>query len=84
MNGPHADALIVYEVTRRDKTAVWNAVHINDMIAAEGQWSRVCMIKYPYERLRNDDVLKIYVWNNSKGNVWIDNFKVELADSNSH
>jgi len=84
MNGPGADALIVYEVIRKDKTAVWYATHLNDMIAIEDQWSKVCMIKYPYERLRNDDVLKIYVWNNSKGNAWIDAFKVELAESNSH
>ncbi len=84
LNGPGTDAFIVFDVTRKDKTYIWNATKINDMIAAGDQWSKVCMIKCPYERIRNDDVLKIYVWNNSKGVVWIDDFKVELIERNRH
>ena len=35
MNGPDADALMVYEVTGKDKTAVWCATHLNDMMVEE-------------------------------------------------
>ncbi|MBN2215652.1 MAG: hypothetical protein JW723_15590 [Bacteroidales bacterium] len=78
------DALIVFDVSRKDKPYIWNAVTVNDMVAENGQWSQICMFKYPYERLKKDDVLKIYVWNNSKGDGWIDDFRIELIQGDGH
>ncbi|HJX72393.1 MAG TPA: hypothetical protein VJ346_10580 [Bacteroidales bacterium] len=54
------------------------------MIVKGDQWSKVGMIKYPYEKLKGDDVLKVYIWNNSGGDAWIDDFRVELAENNLH
>lgn len=82
--GISADPLIVFEVKRKDKTFIWNATHLKDMMVEGDQWSKVCMVKYPYERLKADDVLKIYVWNNSRGNAWIDDFRIELIPGNGH
>jgi hypothetical protein len=79
MTEPGADAFIVFDVTRKDKSIIWYATPLSDMMVADDHWSKVCMIKYLYEKLRDDDVLKIYVWNNSKGKVWIDNFRIEIV-----
>lgn len=81
MIGQNTDPLIVFDVTRKGKSFVWKATHINEMIVKNHTWSKICMIKYPYEKYKSGDVLKIYVWNNSKGDVWIDDFKVELVDN---
>ncbi len=80
LTSPTADPLIIFQVIREGKTVIWKGEHIRNMITCDGKWNNVCMFKHLYENVNKNDNLRIYVWNNSKGNVWIDDFKIEIID----
>ncbi|MBN2612990.1 MAG: hypothetical protein JXB00_15660 [Bacteroidales bacterium] len=77
---PESDAYIVFDIVRNGKNIFWNGKKINEM-AYPGRWQKACMVQHPYLSLKKGDTLKIYIWNNSKGKLWIDDFKIEIVEN---
>ncbi|MFO7657205.1 MAG: hypothetical protein R6W78_09070 [Bacteroidales bacterium] len=75
-----SDAYIVFDVVRNGNNIFWNGKKINDMVQP-GKWQIACTVQHLIIQLKKADTLKIYIWNNSKGKVWIDDFKIEIVEN---
>jgi len=59
----------------------WKAFEINRHIKAYSNWWPLSFnVTIPVEDLRADSRLKVYVWNNEKQTVYIDNFEINIID----
>ena len=81
---PNADSKgkLVLEINQPDKKNVfWTAKNIEDFAKTPGKW---CEIKLEFS-FTNKDIMvplngiKIYPWNLSKSEIYIDDFRVEFV-----
>lgn len=78
---PDAHPLLVYEVIRNEKRIIWE---VQDMAFFYNQntfWQTVYYLQNENSFLKPGDEIQIYVWNNTKKEVFIDNFQVQFIIS---
>ena len=57
----------------------WQGFDLNKYVKSKGSWwSASCNIVFERSSIRNHSLLKVYVWNNKKNEIKIDDFEVEL------
>lgn len=73
-----ADPIIVFQTNRGKNNLIWKGENIAKWQQKDNKdWFKSFMIINLKElNLKPDDIVSIYVWNNSKKQVWIDNLKV--------
>ncbi len=73
------NAFLVLQIKRNDKTIGYFTRNIGNAVIERNKWRRVFFSKKIRNKLRPDDRIIVYVWNNSTGKMWVDNLKVELT-----
>ena len=72
---------IIVSLENNEDTYFWEAIEIDRYIKAYSNWWPVSFdVTIPKEDLRGGARLKVYVWNNDKQNVYIDNFGINITD----
>ena len=72
---------IIVSLENSEDTYFWKAFEIDRYIKAYSNWWPVSFdVTIPKEDLRADSRLKVYVWNNDKQTVYIDNFGINIID----
>jgi len=72
---------IIVSLENNGDTYFWEAIEINRYIKAYSNWWPVSFdVTIPKEDLRGGARLKVYVWNNDKQTVYIDNFGINITD----
>ncbi len=72
---------IIVSLENSEDTYFWKAFEIDRYIKAYSNWWPVSFdVTIPKEVLRGDSRLKVYVWNNDKQIVYIDNFGINITD----
>jgi hypothetical protein len=72
------NAFIVLHIIRDDKTTGYYTLNLKEAVNERNAWSKVFFSRYV--RITNDckDKISIYVWNNSKGIMWVDDMDVKV------
>lgn len=73
------NAFFVLQIKRDDKTIGYFTRNIGDAVIERNVWRRVFFSKQIRNKLRPEDQINIYVWNNSTGKMWVDDLKVEVT-----
>jgi len=74
-----ADAFIVLQIKRDDQTTGYYARNIHEAITERNVWRKVFFSKHLRYKLKPDDQISIYIWNNSKEVLRVDDFKVDVT-----
>ena len=73
------DAVLVVSLEDEHGSYIWKGLDVNKYINAYSNW---WPIKYnvviPYNELKNNSVVKIYLWNKNQRKAYIDNFEVKI------
>jgi len=70
------DPQIVCEI---QKSKFWKGYSIKDMVKSPNIWYKIDKTIYlPINERKNENVLRLYIWNNNINNLFIDNLKLEL------
>lgn len=77
----YSDAELVLSFESDEKTYNWNSARFNDFIKNNKQWKEVFMSCKIPDNFSPDDKVKIYVWNPSKKEFYIDSFKISIFDN---
>ncbi len=73
----NSNSYLVISVESEGESLFWQGQKIFDHILDKSDWNRV-MLSASYLNNKPGAVLKVYVWNNSKIPVSIDNFKIQI------
>jgi hypothetical protein len=76
-----ADPIIVFSTKRKDKNVIWYGETINQYCYFTQKWSKAYLVKQIDSDIMPNDMVEIYVWNNSKKSIWIDDFKIEVRNN---
>jgi len=72
-----ANPILVFEIKRGGEKLKWIGEKMSSWYRKD-VWSQVFLeVELNDLELEKDDVFSVYVWNNSKKQVWIDDFKIE-------
>lgn len=75
----YTNAKLVISIEDKIETYIWNAIEINEYIEAYSNWWPVNHEIYVNKNeLKENSIIKIYVYNGDKKEGYIDNFQVEL------
>ncbi|MCK9616974.1 MAG: hypothetical protein M0R21_03975 [Lentimicrobiaceae bacterium] len=75
---PSPDASIVLDINNNGKSVLWLANSFKDVVKNEKEWTEFkSSFKLP-PTLKPEDLVKIYVWNNKKLNLFIDDINIEF------
>lgn len=72
--------VVVLNVNRGEKQISWKGNGIDVFFNPQNQWQKVITTFQIKDALMPNDVIKIYVWNPEKENMWIDDLKIELVE----
>jgi len=73
------NAKIVIAIEHDGETYIWQGFDLNKFIRAYSNWCHAqCETEINAGELRNNSILKIYVWNEDKKTGYIDNFEIKL------
>lgn len=72
-----AEAVLVFTISRNNEQLCWYGREFRDFIAENGSWQPVFLARH-LPTLKPTDMLKLYVWNRGKKEVWIDDLRLEL------
>ncbi len=71
--------LLVFSAEINNKSYHYVTADLNEQINENNVWSKTeCVFSVP-DQLKNETVLKSYIWNLDKKNVLLDNFKLEIS-----
>ncbi len=72
-------AKLVVSIDRDGKSYIWQAIEINKFIKAFNNW---CNVKFEVQvnssEIQKNSVLKVYIWNPEKKELFVDDFDVEI------
>ncbi len=74
-----ADAFIVLQTKRDNQTTGYYTRNIHEAITERNVWRKVFFSKHLRYKLKPEDQINIYIWNNSKGILWVDDFGVDVT-----
>ena len=75
-----AEPMIVFSTRSGDKNIIWQGENMNNDCHTPQQWTKAYLVKEIDSDIKPNDIVEIYVWNNSKQTVKIDDFKIEVRD----
>jgi hypothetical protein len=75
-----AEPIIVFSIRRGKKNIVWQGENMNNYCQDSQQWNKAYLVAEIGSNIKPDDIIEIYVWNNSKKVLRIDDFKIERRD----
>jgi len=79
--GDKTSTKIIVSLENGGDSYFWKALEINRHIKAYSNWWPISFnVTIPEEDLRADSRLKVYVWNNDKQTIYIDNFGINIID----
>ncbi|MBI5218945.1 MAG: glycosyltransferase family 39 protein [Bacteroidia bacterium] len=73
-----AELVLSVEKKGREKENEWYSSALHKYIKEHGKWGKVYLTKYLKGDLSPEDIIKVYVWNTGKNNVYIDDFKIDF------
>ena len=74
----NATAELVLETVRNGKTNQWFSSSLHKFCSKPYSWNKVILTKLIKSDLLPDDIIKVYVWNAGKKDVYIDNLRIEV------
>ena len=72
------NAFVVLHIKRNNKTVGYYTLNLNEAFTERNAWRKVFISKYLRYKRACEDQISIYVWNNSKGTMWVDDLNVKL------
>ncbi|KPK87688.1 MAG: hypothetical protein AMS27_01775 [Bacteroides sp. SM23_62_1] len=75
----NVNTFLVIQIIRNDKTIGYYTRNIGETASERNVWNKVYFSKPIRYKLKPEDQLVVYVWNNSKGIMWVDDFLVEIT-----
>ena len=75
--GTYIDALIVSDLDRGIEYRDYNACKIENQIERTNQWNNIIYFKN-FNKLKEDDVIKVFIWNLKKASFQIDDITVDF------
>ena len=73
------NAFLVLQIIRNGKTTGYYTRIISEAVIENNVWRKVFLSKQIRYKLKPDDQIKVYMWNNSTGKMWMDDFIVEIT-----
>ena len=77
-----SEPIIVFSTSRKTKNVIWQGENMNLYCYHPQNWCKAYLIKEIYSEIEPNDIVEIYVWNNSKKSIWIDDVKIEVLNIN--
>ena len=74
------NAVIVMTISGEDEDKLWRGSNIQ-LFVQPGEWQKGFLAYQFWKSYDTDDVLNIYLWNQGKTRLYIDNFKVRFYNS---
>jgi len=75
------DAVLVVSLEDETGNYIWKGLGVNKYIKAYSNWWEIKQnVIIPYNELKNNSVLKIYLWNKNKRKAYIDDFEVKIIE----
>ncbi len=71
-------AFLVLEILRDKQQISWDKAEFQNYANNVEEWQKIFLCKIPAFKLKENDVLKVYVWNVSKSEFCIDNLKLKV------
>jgi len=80
-----ANAMLVVSITDASgKQIHWDGKSIENKPFPTNQWTKLnAGFKIPFEKINNDDIISIYVWNKNKSKIFVDDFEIVYGDNPS-
>jgi len=76
------NARIIVSLENNEGSYFWKALELDKYIKAYSNWWPVSYnVIIPQEEFKSESSLKVYVWNNDKQAVYIDNFGLKITDA---
>lgn len=72
------NTFIVLHIKRNDKTVGYYSMNLKEAVIERNAWEKVFFSRYLKFKRTCEDQISIYVWNNSKGTMWVDDLNVQL------
>ena len=75
-----AECSLVVSVESNGEQSFWQGFNLNKYVKSKGSWwPASCNLVIDRSAIHKGSKLRIYVWNNKKNEIYIDNFKVILS-----
>ena len=74
--------LVVALEDNKGKQYLWRGMKLNNFIMQENKWEKVFHSLRFYDIYSSDDILKVYVWNSGKGEVFVDDIQITVTAGN--
>ncbi|MCK4662287.1 MAG: hypothetical protein KAT68_05440 [Bacteroidales bacterium] len=71
---------LVLQIDRKGKLLKWYSAPVHEFITHYNEWGTAIFTQQITYDLLPDDILKIYIWNNGKKDVYIDDLSVEFYE----
>jgi len=78
ISGPLAKAKLVLSIESADSMMYWQAIRTEDVSPKPGEWTRLYFTYDLPDNLKPDNVVKVYLWNESKKEVDADDFDIHF------
>ncbi len=76
------NAKIIVSLENNDGTYFWKALDLDKYIKAYSNWWPVSFnVSIPQKDFKSESSLQVYVWNNDKQTVYIDNFGIKITSA---
>ncbi len=78
------NASLVFSINHGEENYFWSAFNLKSFIINKGNWNKCYYsIRLPIIKSK-DDILKVYVLNNEKKNIQIDDFTIKIEQGNEN
>ena len=75
------EPFIVFSTKRKDKNVIWYGENMNKYCYHTQKWNNAYLVQQIDSEIEPNDIVEIYVWNNSKKTIWIDDFKIDVKNN---
>lgn len=74
----NAKASLVLSIEKDGKVGIYEVVDISKTIKEPNRWYLISKKVKVKSNISTDNLMKVYVWNNSKEEIWVDDIKVDV------
>lgn len=76
--GYNDDTQFVIEIIKGGQNVYWKGFKLNSLGLKNNKWQEVTINDYVPDVAYHSDIVKVYLWNPSSSNVYLDDFKIEF------